>query len=46
VTYDDILKAFKALRRLQIVYEIEVHEMANGNISGYIFNKFDGKPNS
>ncbi|VVC45381.1 Hypothetical protein CINCED_3A009176 [Cinara cedri] len=41
VTKENINSALRALRRLQIVYELEVHEIANGNVSNYTFEKLD-----
>lgn len=43
LTNDTIFSAFKALRRFQIIYELEVNELTNGNINEYTFEKFDGK---
>lgn len=34
--------ALRALRRLQIIYELEVEELTNGEVGGYTFEKFDG----
>lgn len=41
VTYDNIISGLRALRRLQIVYELEAHQITNGEIDGYKFEKFD-----
>lgn len=41
VTYDDITSGYKAIRRLQIVYELEVSTFMDGSIDGYNFEKFD-----
>lgn len=39
---DNIISVLKAIRRLQIVYELEVHEIINGELNGYTFEKLNG----
>lgn len=41
VTSDDIASGYKAIRRLQVVYELEVSSIMDGSIDGYNFEKFD-----
>lgn len=42
VTYDNIISVFKAIRRLQIIYELNAEEISNGKINNYTFPEFDG----
>lgn len=42
VTYDNIVSGLKAIRRLQIIYELDAHEISNGNIGGHPTKPFDG----
>lgn len=42
VTYDNIVSGLKAIRRLQIIYELEAQDISNWNISGHPFQPFDG----
>lgn len=42
LTNDTIVSALKALRRFQIIYELEVNEITNGSLGDYTFEKFDG----
>lgn len=41
VTYDNIVSGLKAIRRLQIIYELDAHEISNGNIGGHPTKPFD-----
>lgn len=41
VTYDNIVSGLKAIRRLQIIYELDAHEISNGNIGGQTYQTFD-----
>jgi hypothetical protein len=41
--YDNIVSGLRAIRRLQIIYELDAHEISNGNIGGHtIYQPFDG----
>lgn len=42
VTYDNVISAFRSIRRLQIVYELEIEDIAHGNVDDYTFEKFSG----
>jgi len=42
VTYDNIVSGLKAIRRLQIIYELDAHEISNGRIGGHPSKPFDG----
>ncbi|XP_026812780.1 prolyl 4-hydroxylase subunit alpha-2-like [Rhopalosiphum maidis] len=39
--YDNIVSGLKAIRRLQIIYELDAHEISNGNIGGHTYQPFD-----
>jgi len=42
VTYDNIASGLKAIRRLQIIYEFDAHEISNGKIGGHPYKPFNG----
>jgi len=42
VTYDNIFSGLKAIRRLQIIYELDAHEISIGDIGGHPSKPFDG----
>uniref|UniRef100_A0A2H8THU7 Prolyl 4-hydroxylase subunit alpha-2 n=1 Tax=Melanaphis sacchari TaxID=742174 RepID=A0A2H8THU7_9HEMI len=41
VTNDNIISGLKAIRRLQIIYELDASEIANGNIGGHTSQPLD-----
>lgn len=42
VTYDNIVSGLKAIRRLQIIYELDAQDISNWNIDGHPSQPFDG----
>ncbi|XP_016659455.1 prolyl 4-hydroxylase subunit alpha-1 isoform X2 [Acyrthosiphon pisum] len=41
VTYDNIVSGLKAIRRLQIIYELDTQDISNWNIGGHPSQPFD-----
>lgn len=42
ITDDNINSAFKAIRRLQIIFALDSNILASGNIEDFEFEKLDG----
>lgn len=42
ITKDNINSAFKALRRLQIIFALETNILANGKVEDFLFETLDG----
>jgi hypothetical protein len=45
ITDDNIDSAFKAIRRLQIIFQLETNILASGDIDNFVFEKLDGNIN-
>lgn len=45
ITDDNINSAFKAIRRLQIIFALDSNILASGNIEDFEFEKLDGNIN-